>query len=349
MYTNKKYEGMIFEKVDTLYLLGTKFDVFKSEEGIELYDPINLIKDCKQHPQTIMDLIDVDNRYAILIEDKNNVGSKYTKKVVDEPGLYQLFMAINNPRAKKFRANISNNITIFRKKMGYDICTMINRAENNPIYFGKLKPCFNSLSSTNKNIRKLLDPYVEEILINEIYEFPVLYGQAISNEYINKEMINHIDKVSIGYRVYYYINFKMAIRALSKTLSVTEELIFSELKEQDCELKGTTLGEFNTTFIDPIDIYNYIDKIYENKHLGDIGNKGSEDIFVNFLNYIVQDIRVSKVLAYSISRFKNIVGDHSYDILNEYHILSQNLYDYPGTIDDGKKYAKDIIKQKYLG
>lgn len=345
MYTNNKYEGMIFEKVESLYLLGTKFDVFISE-GIEMYDPINLIKDCKQYPQTILELIDEENRYDIMIEDKDK--NRYTKKVVDEPGLYQLFMVINNPRAKKFRTNIANNISIFRKKMGYDICTMINRAENNPLYFGNLKPCFRSLSTCNKSIRKLLDPYVEEILISEVYEFPALYGQAIENEYINKEMINHIDKVSIGYRVYYYINFKFAIRSLSKTLNITEELVFNELKEQGCELKGTTLGDFNTTFIDPVDIYNYIEKVYENGHLGDIGKKGTESIFVEFINHIVENIRVAKILAYSITRFKNVVGDHSRDIIFKYEDLMRENIGFPGDPEDRKKYVKDIIKQKYL-
>ena len=342
MYTNNKYEGMIFEKVETLYLLGTKFDVFMSE-GIEMYDPINLIKDCKQYPQTILELIDEENRYDIEIINKD-VNKKYTKKVVDEPGLYQLLLIIDNPRAKKFRANISNILASFRKKMGYDIYTIINRSENNEWYFGKLKPCFRSLSTYNNKLRKILDQYTDGLLITEVYEFPTIDKMPVIDEYTNVNYIKNIDKAGIGFRVFYFIDLKYAIKALTKTLQVTEELLVKEL--DGIELRGDSLGEINTIYVDPVDIYNYIDKVHENNHLGDIGKGTTEYIFTTFINYIVNDIVASKILSYSITKFKNITEDKSYDILKEY-ILIKNETAYSDD-KDVQKYIKNQILDKYL-
>lgn len=343
MYTNNKYEGMIFQKTDTLYLLGTKFDVFISE-GIEMYDPANLIKDCKQYPQTILELIEEENRYDIEIIN-TEVDKKYTKLVVDEPGLYQLFMVINNPRAKKFRVNISNILASFRKKIGYDLYTIINRAENNEWYFEKLKPCIRTLSTCNTRLRKLLDQFTDGILITEGYEFPTINKMPVVDEYTNVNYIKNIDKAGIAFRVYYFIDLKYAMKSLTKTLQVTEELLLNELK--GIELRGDGLGDYNTIYVDPVDIYNYINKIHKSHHLGDIGKGTPEDIFTRFINYIVNDEIAAKILSYSITRFKNITADHSYNILNEYKLLKdKNMH--PGDNKEVTDYIKKKITDKYL-
>mgnify|MGYP004692917399 CR=1 FL=1 len=340
MYTNNKYDGMIFEKVESLYLLGTKFDIFISE-GIEMYDPSNLIKECKQYPQTILELIDEENRYEITI---NNEGRNYSKLVVDEPGLYQLFMVIDNPRAKKFRANISNILATFRKKLGYDLYTIINRAENNEWYFDNLKPCIRSLATCNTRLREILDQHTDNILITEVYEFPTIDKMPVLDEYTNINYIKNIDKAGIGFRVYYFIDLKYAMKSLTKTLQVTEELLVKELS--GIELRGDSISESNIIYVDPVDIYNYIDRVHENNHLGDIGKGTSEDIFTTFLNYIVDDIVAAKILSYSITRFKNITEDRSYDILNKYKILkNETAY---SDDKDVLKYIKNQIVKKYL-
>lgn len=343
MYTNNKYEGMIFTKISTLNLLGTKFDAYVSED-IDLYDPKNLIDTCKQYSQTILPYINENNIFTITIEDKER--NRYEKTVVNESGLYQLFMIIDNPRAKKFRTNIADNLTLLRDRLGYDMETMFLKLETDMLVLAETDPAISISQLIDKSVYNKLRHYRDQIRISGCFRFPMLNNQVITNEFTNSNYIKNIDKVELGHSIHYTIEVKYAIRALSKALEVTEQILYEELiKGKEDQLHHSTLGMVNLLFIDPKVIYDYIINSIEDKHLGIINNgKNAEHTFLKFMQYVctnenrmcVDNERSAKLLTNSVIYFNDVMKNYGCFLFNKYKDIER---------EDGKDYAKKYIKE----
>lgn len=344
MYTNNKYEGKLFQKVSSLNLLGVQFDAYMYEEK-DMYDPVNLIRDCKSRPQEILPLIKEDNIFTIEVLNES-VNKKYQKTVVDESGLYQLFMIIDNPRAKKFRTNIANNLTVLRDRMGYDIESMFLKLETDMLVLAGTDPAISISQLIDKTVYNKLRHYSDQIRISGCFRFPMLNNQVITNEFTNNNYIKNIDKAEIGHSIHYTIETKYAIRALSKALEVTEQILYDEIiKGKEDQLHHSTLGMVNLLFIDPKVIYNYISNSIEDNHLGLINNgKDVDQTFLKFMEYvctnenrmIIDNEHSAKLLANSVIYFNDVMKNYDCFLFNKYKDIER---------EDGKDYAKKYIKE----
>lgn len=336
---NEKYIGELFNLETTLSLLGTKFDIFMLR-SIEMYDPKNLIKDCGQRPSDIFNLVDDKNKYIIEIEDKEK--NRFTKSVVDESGLYQIFMSINNPRAKKFRANIANNLTRFREALGMDLGSFVDTLEHN-ILQTDCKSVFNRIHTLPIEISKMLEGLINEkiLVINNAYTLPVYEGDIIVNELRNTEYIKNINKVENVTVIRYFIEYENTIKSLSKVLNVTDKFLIEELGRK--ELYSSMPELITKVYFNSEDIYEYINKQLEDNKLGIEGTV--EELYESFINNIIDNKGLSRILTVSLSKYINVNKSYSRDVYYQFREKVEEYlnmgYNYQNAIKETKKYMKD--------
>lgn len=340
---NEKYLGELFKHETTLSLLGTKFDIFMLR-SIELYDPTNLIKDCGQRPSDIFNLVDVKNKYTIQVEAKDNV-RQYSKSVVDELGLYQIFMSINNPRANKFRANIANNLTRFREVLGMDLGSFVDRLEHN-ILQTDCKAVFNRIHTLPIEISKMLEDLINEkiLVINNAYTLPVYEGDIIVNELRNTDYIKNINKVENVTVIRYFIEYENTIKSLSKVFNVTDKFLIEELGRN--EIYSSMPELITKVYFNSEDIYDYINKQLEENKLGIKGTV--EELYESFINNIIDNKGLSRILTVSLSKYINVNKSYSRDVYYQFREKVDEYLNMGYNYQDAIKETKKDMKDNYL-
>lgn len=342
---NQNYENQIFDYFGTINILGSNIKVYNLG-AIELYDPKEIIESCNSRKNNVYPLIS-NNVYEIKVYNNDNNNSIDPKTLVDENGLYQLCLVIDNPRAKKFRERISSGLASLRSNYGMSMENFWNHLYEE-VNINEFMACPEAVfeSKAPDIINDMLEDYNRrEIFVTKVYTFPYFENKSVENEY-EELYLNNINKAKLGINVQYNIEFKSLVESLAKLFHVTEKLIIMELGKYEKFTLGPNLEK--RFYIKSTDVFDYIKTEIPNKGIKEVT---PEKVYFELLKDIfrIYDDKMINILLFnSLTIYKDITHNSSYKILSEFsdEIIKNNQLGF--ILNESISKAKKFIKDKYL-
>lgn len=336
MYNKSVFEKSLFKFSGDFGLFNIPVMRFTNDEGIELFEPNEILFKFKYKKRDFLDNLNNKNVFTVSVINRDNSMSTDVD-LITEDGIYEMILLMNSPKARKIRDVVVRALTYERKSKGYEIDEFINM-----LYTKKEILPFNTYTDNRVNLDFNLQALIANrgltnFYIFETYQFPVLGDRVITNERTDEDYIKHIDKAYIRTSLKVLYGIKATVETLALLFSVTETKIMDTLENNIEVSKPYGLDNLYYT-VD--NILDYMRKVL-NKEIEVYINFKEEiteyDLYKEFVKiFFYDDEIVTEIIYDGTITYKDVNSDCSCEIFDDYNLFKSGL----------RKYAPDIIAKK---
>lgn len=346
MYNKSVFEKSLFKFSGDFGLFNIPVMRFTNDEGIELFEPNEILFKFKYKKRDFLDNLNNKNVFTVSVINRDNSMSTNVD-LITEDGIYEMILLMNSPKARKIRDVVVRALTYERKSKGYEIDEFINM-----LYTKKEILPFNTYTDNRVNLDFNLQALIANrgltnFYIFETYQFPVLGDRVITNERTDEDYIKHIDKAYIRTSLKVLYGIKATIETLAILFSVTETKIMDSLENNIEVSKPYGLDNLYYT-VD--NILDYMRKVL-NKEIEVYINFKEEiteyDLYKEFVKiFFYDDDLVTEIIYDGTITFKDVDTDCPCEIFKKYLEYRNQCRAFDDEINS-RKTALTKLRNKY--